>query len=452
MSVPLSPPLFDIPNDDLPLLKLLRTAARNPLEMWPQRYYREKIIVRNVLGKPNIVFNDPEAIRHVLTEQRQAYEKQTITRRILLPQAGYGVFLSEGERWKRQRRILSPAFTPRNIEKLMPHFVSAIRHWQKGIDDTHPLNLANEVQCLTLKVAAKSIFSVDIDDARERLIISMFSHYAFTLGAPNFFDVIARTDDAFPFATRKRQAFKKRWFGMIEDFIKERAASLKAERERDVCDLLEEARDSETGEALTHEEIVEEIATLTAAGFDTTSRSLFWTFYLLALAPQWQEMLRAEVNSIPDLLDMPSMEKIDLLVKTKAVWQEAMRLYPPGSVLTRQAMQAHNIMGLNVPKGAMVVIAPWLLHRHHAYWDEPGVFKPERFYEKNVAKGIYIPFGTGPRVCLGAMFATVEAMLMIAAVVKRWHITLVDQKPVTPVMLTATMPSYEPSFLLTKLG
>lgn len=451
----LTPPRLPVPEKDLSFFATLKAAKRNPLEMWSERYYRESIIPGRILGQKTIIFNDPAAIRQVLTEQRQHYEKQTITRRILLPQAGYGLFLAEGERWKRQRRILSPAFTPRNIEKLMPHFVKAIFHWQKGVNAARPINLSNESQLLTLKVAAQSIFSAEIDPQREKHIIDIFKDYAFRLGAPNLFDILAKTDDAFPFATRPRRAFQEHWFGMIETFLRERKERLREPRERDIVDLLEEARDPVTNEALTHHEIVEEIATLTAAGFDTTSRSMFWTFYLLALAPEWQEALRAEINGIAELFESPSLEKVDQLKKTKAVWQEAMRLYPPGSILTRQAMASHDILGTPVPKGTLVIIAPWLMHHHRSFWEDTDVFRPERFYEENAAgitKGAYIPFGMGPRTCIGAIFATTEAMLMIAAVVKQWRISLVDTKPVMPIMLTATIPSYEPMFELTPVA
>lgn len=442
-------PVFSVPPHELSSLGKLRAASRNPLQMWDERYYRDMVIENNVLGQKDIVFNDPEAIRQVLSEQWKNYQKPTVTRRLLLPQAGYGLFLAEGERWRRQRRVLSPAFTPRNMEKLLPSFISATQGWIDSLKDEPKVNLSHEIQRLTLKIAAHSIFSRVLEAKQERDVTDMFRTYALRMGSPNFFDIIATTDDGFAFATRKRQAFKKRWFAMIEEFLAERLALPDNGHVRDIVDLLLEAKDTETGEGLSHEEIVEEIATLTAAGFDTTSRSLFWTLYLLALYPQWQEIVRLEANSIEGLLESPTMEKIGLLSKTKCVWQEAMRLYPPGSIITRRAMVSHRIMDTEVKKGAMVVIAPWLMHRHHAYWQNPDDFDPTRFSEENISnipKGVYMPFGTGPRVCIGAMFATAESLLAIAAIVKHWKISLYDTKPVQPVMLTATMPSYEPIF------
>lgn len=448
--VPPKPPL---PASDLGLFQTARTAARNPLELWPERYYREPTIARRMAGMTQIVTSDLDFIRQVMGDARQHYEKQVVTRRILLPQAGYGVFLTEGEQWKRQRRILSPAFTPRNIEKLLPHFMTAIRQWIDDAVNENSANLSNELQRLTLKVATQSMFTVAIDDTRERRIIDMFRDYAFNLGAPRWYDLIAKTETSFGLLTRKRWKFQREWYGIIEAFIAERPARNAASGERDVYELLSEAR-SEDGDRLSEAEIIDEIATLTAAGFETTARSMFWTFYLLAHFPEWQEELRAEIASIPALFDTPTLAKIDKLEKTKAVWQEGMRLYPPGSLITRQAMSAHAIGDRTIAKGTLVVISPWLVHRHHAYWSEPDQFDPRRFLGERgaaIPKGAYIPFGLGARICLGAQFATAEAMLMIAAVIARWRVTLVDKEPPVPMMLTATMPSYEPNFRLEKI-
>lgn len=450
MSTALYPPFPPAPAQDLSFLNTIMAIAKNPLKAWPEYYYHDMTLTRRMLGKTFVTFNDPEAIRQVLNVQAACYEKQVITRRILIPQAGdTAIFLAEGADWKRQRRILSPAFTPRNIEKLLPHFTKATAQWIASLDDTHPVNISNQIQRLTLKVAAQSMFSLAIATDTEEHIIDMFRAYAFSVGSPNFWDFIAQDEHSFAFATRKRHAFKKRWYAILETFFTQRAEH--PPQGTDVLDLLYNAKDAETGEGLSHGEIRDEIATLISAGFETTARSLFWTFYLLARAPEWQDILLEEINAVTDLSETPTLEKIDQLKKTKAVWQEAMRLYPPGAIITRQAKTAHRIMDTDVAKGTMVTIAPWILHRHHAFWKDPALFDPTRFYDPHtIPKGIYIPFGSGPRVCIGNLFATAESILIIAAVVQRWKIELCHpDEPLMPVMLTATMPSHEPFFKFT---
>jgi len=447
----LTVPIFPIPKQDLSLLSYIRTASRNPLAIFSERYYHEKVITRRYFGRTQIVFNDPEAIRQVLTEQKDYYKKPIITHRIVFPMAGGGLVLAEGDTWKRQRRMLSPAYTPRNIEKLMPHFVKAIMDWGKSVQDDQPINLAQESQLLVLRIIAQSVFSVAIGHPLERDIVEGFRQYTLKLGTPHFSDTIAKNRDDFSFMplARGRRAFKNEWFGKIDGFLTERLKQSTDASNRDVVDLLQEARDSETGEGLSREEMVDQIATLTAAGLDTTARGMFWIFYLLALAPQWQEVIREEVNAVPDLFEAPTLEKLERLKKTKAVWQEVLRLYPTNPFMVRQALRAHRVMDTDVPKDALVGLIPWIMHRHHAYWDSPEQFRPERFYDnRTIPKGVYIPFGVGPRICIGATFSFAEGMLILAAVVKRWHIVLADRKPVLPVMMTATLPSYDPMFRL----
>ena len=221
-------------------------------------------------------------------------------------------------------------------------------------------------------------------------------------------------------------------------------------RPADVIDLLEAARDPESGEGLSPHEIRDQVATLLGAGFETTARALFWTCYLLALYPAHQERVAAEVR-LHLAGAAPTAQVLEDMPLLRATLLEAMRLYPPAAIVSRQATQAMTIDGHDVPKGAFLSVAPWILHRHRLHWQQPGAFRPARFVgrEREILQGgAYIPFGAGPRVCLGAVFATTEALVVLAGLLGRERIVLADARPVQPVAMITTVPSVEPRFRL----
>jgi cytochrome P450 len=232
----------------------------------------------------------------------------------------------------------------------------------------------------------------------------------------------------------------------------ERRASVppKGQRAADVIDLLEAARDPEGGEGLSPHEIRDQVATLLGAGFETTARALFWTCYLLALYPAHQERVAEEVRFRLNGA-APTAQALEDMKLLRATFFEAMRLYPPAAVVSRQAARPLTLDGVKIPKGSFVSVAPWILHRHRRYWDQPDAFRPARFVgrEREILQGgAYIPFGTGPRVCLGAAFATTEALVVLAGLLARERIVLADSRPLQPVAIITTVPSIEPHFRL----
>jgi cytochrome P450 len=213
--------------------------------------------------------------------------------------------------------------------------------------------------------------------------------------------------------------------------------------------MLSTARDPESGAAFSAEDLVDQVATLIAAGHETTGVALFWSLWLVAAAPNVQERLAAEAETL-DLGPENAAESVPKLVYTRAVVHEALRLYPPAFTLVRQARAADDAGGIPVPPGAIVFIAPWVLHRHRRLWSQPEVFDPSRFLPGVAApdRFAYLPFGVGPRVCIGAQFALTEATLVLATIIKAFEIERADCEPVMPVGVVTLQPARAPLFRL----
>jgi cytochrome P450 len=449
-----APPAPVPPPHDLPWWRAIARLNRNPITSWPQRCYEERICVRRILGRTMVLVNEPQLIPQVLGEaDGGATVRPMASKRMLRPGTGNGVLLAEGVDWRRQRRILAPAFTPRHIATLVPHFVAGTQRLLARLADGEraAINLAAVMQETALDIAARSMFSLSIDD-RAASIAANLTRYQREVGRFTVWDLFARREDSFPFALRGRRRFSRDWFVEVERVMADRRALVapKGERPADIVDLLEAARDPETGEGLSPHEIRDQVATLLGAGFETTARALFWTCYLLALYPAHQERVAEEVRTrLAGAL--PSAAALDDMKLLRATLLEAMRLYPPAAIVSRQAARPLTIEGVDIPKGAFLSVAPWILHRHRRHWQEPDAFRPARFLgrEREILQGgAYIPFGTGPRVCLGAAFATTEALVVLAGLLGRERIVLADERPVEPVAIITTVPSIEPRFRL----
>ncbi len=447
------PPAPKPPPRDLPWWSAMARLRRNPISAWPQRCYEEPVSVRHVLGRAMVLVNDPKLVPLVLGESDGAAVRPVASKRMLRPATGNGVLLAEGTDWRRQRRILAPAFTPRHIATLIPHFVAGTERLLARLarGDRAAVNLAAAMQEAALDIAARSMFSLSIDD-RAGSIAANLTRYQRAIGGFTIWDLFARREDSFPWAMRGRVRFSREWFAEVDRVMAERRASVAppGQRPADVLDLLEAARDPESGEGLEPHEIRDQVATLLGAGFETTARALFWTCYLLALYPAHQERVAEEVRA--RLAGAaPTAQALEDMKLLRATFFEAMRLYPPAAIVSRQAARAVTLNGITVPAGAFLSVAPWILHRHRRLWEQPDAFRPARFLgrEREILQGgAYIPFGTGPRVCLGAAFATTEALVVLAGLLGRERIVLADSRPVLPVAIITTVPSIEPLFRL----
>ena len=242
-----------------------------------------------------------------------------------------------------------------------------------------------------------------------------------------------------------RALFRRRWVRFIASLIAERRAmGTDPANPRDLFDLMVAARDPETGEGFSDENLGDQVATMILAGHETTATALFWSLYLLALDPETQSRVASEARTVA-----PGGEPdFSRLAFTRAVIDETMRLYPPAFIIARAAKGSDIIDGRSVRKGDVVIISPWLLHRHKKLWREPDVFMPARFMPGAPPpdKFAYLPFGVGPRVCIGAHFALTEAVLALSRIVGTFNIALLSTRPAIPVGVVTTQPDHSPEF------
>jgi cytochrome P450 len=246
-----------------------------------------------------------------------------------------------------------------------------------------------------------------------------------------------------------RARFRKRWTEFVAMLIAERREMGKQDGAppRDLFDLMDEARDPETGKGFSDEQLVDEVATMILAGHETTATALFWALYLLALDPGTQEEVASETRG--EHLD--SMADIDRQKFTRAAIEETMRLYPPAFLIARAAREKDNAAGVAIGKGDIIMIAPWLLHRHEKLWDQPNAFIPKRFMSTEAPdRFAYLPFGAGPRVCVGAPFAQAESVLALARLIGAFRVELADTSPVIPLGVVTTQPDRSPLFRITR--
>jgi unspecific monooxygenase len=236
---------------------------------------------------------------------------------------------------------------------------------------------------------------------------------------------------------------------LIEEIVAERRRAAPAAAPRDLFDLLMQARDPETGAGFAPEQLRDQVATMITAGHETTGVALFWALYLLAMDKDAQERVAAEVAGLS--LDGSAAEPpLGRLAYTRAVIDEAMRLFPPAFAMVRASRGEATVHGVAVQRGSLMVIAPWVLHRHRRLWRDPDAFDPTRFLPgaPEIDRFAYLPFGVGPRVCIGAHFALTEATLVLAYLVQAFRIETDGARPVLPVAVVTTQPDHAPSFRL----
>jgi cytochrome P450 len=445
---PLIPPAPPRAHQKMGALGRLQAMRKSAIGTWGQRAYEEDVIKGRFFGHGSFILNTPDAIRHVLVDNYENYTRTPPGIRVLRPMLGDGLLMAEGRPWKHQRRTLAPAFTPRAVSTLIPHMLSATDETIAMLDAQRgqPVDLREAMQHMTLEIAGRTMFSFAMGDLGPRLR-DFVIEYGTTLARPHFFDLLLPLSWPSPqdFARRR---FRKRWTSFVGELIAARRAAGKAEGAppRDLFDLMVAARDPETGEAFKDDLLGDEVATMILAGHETTATALFWALYVLALDPATQDRLASEVQAAGDTQD------ITKLPFTRAVIDETMRLYPPAFLVARAAAGPDVVARHQIAAKDVILIAPWLLHRHEKLWTDPNAFKPERFMPGAPPpdRFAYMPFGAGPRICIGAHFAIVEAVLALAKIIAAFRVDLADDLPVMPIGVVTTQPDRSPSFRIAR--
>ena len=448
------PPKPPVPTRLRTQLEAFLVLRRNPLELWGELAYEKDILPGKFLGRPQLMVNAPEGIRHVLVGNAENYVRNPATKRVLQPVLGEGLFLAEGEAWRHQRRTIAPALSPRTMPILARHVVAASAAKEAELSGlTHrPMELLGHLQHLALAIAGQSMFSLEMAgfaDELRRLLLGYGMRYA----QPGILDLML-PEQVPSWTDRGRAAFRAEWLGFLDRLIAVREGFEPAgERARDLFDLLQAARDPETGAGFDHAQLRDEISTMILAGHETTAVTLFWSLYLAALYPDQQDILAREAAGL-DLEADGAAGALAGLVQNRAHVDEALRLYPPAFLLVRQAVAADEILGHPVAAGATITISPWVIHRHRARWADPDAFDPGRFLPGAVApeRYAYMPFGAGPRICVGAQFALTEATLVLARLLRRFRVTLCGSGAVVPRGIVTTQPDRPVRFVLEARG
>ena len=436
--------------ENMTALQRLAAMRESAIGTWGQRAYEDDIVRGSFFFlRSSFILNAPDAIRHVLVDNYENYSRTPAGLRVLRPMLGEGLLIAEGRAWKHQRRTLAPAFTPRAVTTLIPHMVAVTDETIANLRRSGggAVDLREIMQRMTLEIAGRTMFSFGME-RHGATLRDFVMEYADRLARPNFLDLVLPANWPTP-RDFPRARFRKRWTDFVGMLMAERRAAGKQEGApaRDLFDLMNAARDPETGEAFSEAQLGDQVATMILAGHETTATALFWALYLLALDPVAQEQLAAEARQV----SADGEADLERLKFTRAVVDETMRLYPPAFLIARAAAGNDEVAGIPIKRHDVILIAPWLLHRHEKLWRDPNAFVPERFLSPAPPpdRFAYLPFGVGARVCIGAHFALVEATLALARIIAAFRVTLLDKDPVMPVGVVTTQPNRSPMFQIT---
>jgi cytochrome P450 len=424
------------------MLEMIRIVHRNPLELWGEPSYNEPWISVTGIGGPLVIANDPGLIRHILVDNAKNYRLATVRQKVLRPILRDGLLTSEGAVWKRSRKAMAPVFTPRHIFGFAPSMQRLSRTFADRYEGEHDIvDMAHEMTLLTFDIMAETLFSGEIAGEPGRFgkeIERLFE----TMGRVDPLDLL-RAPDWIPRIThirgRRTMAFFRK---IVSDTVAMRLRRLETDPDGVPEDFLTLLLRAEGKDGLTRAEVEDNIITFIGAGHETTARALGWTLYCLAEAPWERAPIEDEIDSVLSREPHPS-KWLDLMPLTRAAFEEAMRLYPPAPSINREPVVPETYKTLNIPKGAQVLVMPWVVHRHRKLWDQPDAFMPQRFHpgeRDKIDRFQYLPFGAGPRICIGASFAMQEAVIVLAELMSRFRFDTVPQTKPWPVQKLTTQP------------
>lgn len=432
-------------------LEAFLALRRNPLELWGKVAYEQEILPGRFLGRRQLMLNAPDAIRHVLVTNSDNYGRNRGTRRVLQPILGSGLLLAQGESWRHQRRTIAPALAPRTMPILARHVVVAsdAKEAELGQAVGRPIELLPHLQTLALSIAGQSMFSLEMTGFGAELR-SLIIRYALNYARAGFLDLLLPLSVRTPLDVR-RAAFRAEWLRFMDRIIDARLRQVPEDHPRDLFDLLAAARDPETEAGFDRAQLRDEVSTMILAGHETTSVALFWACYIAARLPEHQERI-AEEAAGADLSADNAGAALKSLPYTRAYVDETLRLYPPAFLIVREALGPDTVGGRDIAPGTVISISPWVLHRHRRLWRDPDRFDPARFLPgaEPPDRYAYLPFGAGPRVCVGAQFALTEATLVLARLLRGFRVQLVGGSDVVPRGLVTTQPDRPVRFLLSR--
>lgn len=430
-------PILPVPEparSPLPFLEYVRTIGDNFIAGYDEELYEEWIVRRRLPGADHFIVSDPAAIKRVLIDNAAKYVKGEMELRI----AGLGLSGTEAVKldriWRTRRRLVSATLDYRSLPAYAPAIsdctVQLMTAWS-GLGGGAVVELERAMRELTSKAMAQVLFSSDSSEVAEALDGLTGEETEGTIDLVDFVPALNRLRRSY----RGRMANRRfrRTTASIDRVIERRRQE--GGGERDLLDRLISVRDQETERPMEVEELRTVVTTLFAAGHLSAGQTLAWSFYLLSQHPEQERRLHDELDRVL-AGRRPTFADLDRLPYARIVIEETLRLYPPFHMLAwREATEQDELCGVVIPKGATVSIAPWLLHRHRRLWENPECFDPERFLPERSAgrpQMAFLPFGAGPRVCMGATFAMMEMVLILATIAQRFRLRLVAEHKVEP--------------------
>lgn len=416
----------------LPLIGHLAAFQQNRLALYHDTA-REGGVVRLWMGAVDVYHvSDPALIQYILQDNQRNYGRHPYGQRLLRLLTGNGILTLDGEAWLKQRRLAQPAFHRQRLAAFADTMVTAAlclaERWQQAEGAT--LNIAQSFSQVTLQIAGKTLFSSDISDPTNR--IGQTATYGVEFARDRLVTLFPALLAIPTTLNRRYRAARRAADDLIYHLIRERRAQ--SDKGDDLLGLLMQAVDEETGDFLSDGELHDQMMTMLFAGQETTANALAWIFYLLAQHPDVEATALAEIIATLGT-DPPTVEALPHLPYLRMVIEEAMRLYPPVWLLGRRALAADQLGDFPLPKGALVAISPYAVHRHPAYWEKPTRFDPLRFTTEAQAtrpRFAYLPFGGGARQCIGNRFAFMEAHLLLATLLPKVKISVVEGYQGTP--------------------
>lgn len=429
------------------LLRVLWRGDGNLLELLPAAAYRFDVGNLGYSRRSTVLFNRPDLIREILKDPSGIFPKSDLMVNALEPLIGQSIFVTDGERWRRQRSMIDPAFSLMRIGHAFAAMRAAVDDYEVHLDGVvargEALSLDLAMSHLTADIICRTVFSTSLDSGVAHEVFEDFTVFERSVAQVDIRRLITEPAWSDPPQPPEVLAACRRirgHLGTLVDTHLEPDAGY-----NDIASAVIGAVDADSGEPFTREELIDQLGVFFLAGHETTASVLTWVFYILAMQPAVLETLRAEVDAVVGEGDV-TFEHIRQLPYVRAVFRETLRLYPPITFLPRVALEAASVGPRRLRRGALVMISPWTLHRHSRYWDEPHAFRPERFLPENedsIQPGTYIPFGTGPHTCVGAGFALAESILIIARLARRFDFSVQDPQRVRPAARLTTRPAQQ---------
>jgi len=419
-------------------LRVLWELRQNPIAAFGARAYSLPLVHLKSRIRDFLLVNEPECIKHILLDNVDNYIKSDQVQRLTKPALGNGLLNAEGASWRFQRRTAAPMFQMRHVAGFAPVMAASaadmLARWDTVPDGT-AIDVADEMMRLTYDIICRTVFSGDVTMDYGRMSQAILV-YLETLGRVDMLGLLGLPRWV-PTPDRIRAAPALRYFrGEMEGLIERRKALLardEASAPNDLLTLLLTAHDPEGGALFSGREVFDNVMTFVFAGHETTANALAWTLYLLSQFPDADAQVTDEVSAVDDAAlavgDLPE------LTFTRAVLEESMRLYPPAPFVSREAVGADTVGNVAIRPRTSVLISTWILHRHRLLWDRPDEFDPSRFLpgrKENIHRFAYLPFGAGPRICIGMGFAMQEATVLLTSIARRYRLELEPGHPVLP--------------------